>query len=51
MAKKVQEFLHSKVKNMPPVEVVIEPKKKSAPPTPKVIILVMEAVHGVPQGC
>ena len=29
MAKKVQEFLHSKVKNMPPVEVVLEAKKKT----------------------
>ena len=37
MAKKVQEFLHAKCKNMPAVEMVVEPKKKSAPkssPTP-----------------
>ena len=34
MAKRVQEFLHSKSKAMPPVETVIEPKKR-VPKTPK----------------
>ena len=31
MAKRVQEFLHTKSKNMPPVETVPEPKAKKAP--------------------
>lgn len=35
MAKRVQEFLHTKSKNMPPVETVPEPKAKKAPKTPK----------------
>ena len=35
MAKRVQEFLHTKSKNMPPVETVPEPKVKKAPKTPK----------------
>ena len=41
MAKKVQEFLHGKAKNMPPVEMVVEAKPKKvvskvspAPPPP-----------------
>lgn len=35
MAKRVQEFLHTKSKNMPPVETVPEPKAKKVPKTPK----------------
>lgn len=45
MAKRVQEFLHNKVKSMPPVETVIEPKQKKPKKVVPPVLPALPAVH------